>query len=378
MKFIHMKATVFTLLMNVFSTIVFAQYGLYKPVQEFPSKPLPENPATTGRSGGPPGLYIDYSTINGDNAAYFWPFNNLYTTQDSAINFAAVAFDRIYGYTTYSPPYTILTWQQLGLTDSFPSSQVLIIDTAYVLLSHENNSGQQDYYGLSMHPLNANGELNSAVLWEQTDSTSSSMSPTTNWWQAGSLLIKSYEINYTTNPGERVGLAFKYIDSTKLDTLGLTAGCNQIAANAASQSAFNNSFMRYPPTFPIIGRNANAVVNAGPPIGLAYFLAQNWLISIKAGIFGAIVRVLENPDEEGIMSAVFQDAGAAVFRYKSASDAVIQVHDLSGKRIANMEVPSTGNHWRVAQFPFDAKTGMYIASLLSEGKVKGVARVIMP
>ena len=100
---------------------------------------LPLNPSKSAAGGALP-LYIDYITVNGDDASYLWPFNSSYTSADTAINFAGVAFDRITGYQTYSPPYIILDYADMGLPDPYPINQVLLIDTAFVFYSHENNS----------------------------------------------------------------------------------------------------------------------------------------------------------------------------------------------------------------------------------------------
>jgi len=323
-------------------------------------------------------LYIDYITTNGDDVSYLWPFNSLYTSADTAINFAGVAFDRIIGYQTYSPPYTVLDYSDLGLPDPYPLNQVLLVDTAFVFYSHENNSGNTDYIQLEMVELFSNGSLsfNNPVLWMQIDSANANLSPTQNWSDPGAFLLKTYHINYTTMANQKIGLVFKYTDASKLDTLGLLAGC-VLNGNVALQSTMDNSYMRYPPTYPL-GKNANAVVS-NPPFGIGYFLAQNWGISIKAGVFNAIVAVADkSQNTNGLMVSTFPDeAGNFVFRYRlPGENGLLQVMDLTGKIVVEVQVLPTTDWVTLKQDVSNLSSGMYITKLLQNNKELGVSRMI--
>ncbi len=348
--------------------------------------PLPAVPLKEGlplvpeksAAGNPLPLYIDYITVNGDDASYLWPFNSNYTATDTAINFAGVAFDRIIGYQTYSPPYVILDYAALGLPNAYPANQVLFIDTAFVFYSHENNSGNMDYIQLDMVELLPNDAIGTAntVLWSQIDSTNTSLSPTQNWSDPGSYLLKFYHINSTTLANQKIGLVFKYFDASKLDTLGLLAGC-VLNGNVALQTTMDNSYMRYPPTFPL-GKNANAVVS-NPPFGIGYFLAQNWGLSIKAGVFNAIVAVADqSQQEQGLMVATIADpSGNFVFRYRLPNQVgILQILDLSGKIIEEHLVQPTNDWTTYSINASHLAKGMYLTRLLQNNKEIGISKLI--
>jgi hypothetical protein len=323
-------------------------------------------------------LYIDYITTNGDDVSYLWPFNSNYTATDTAINFAGVAFDRIIGYQTYSPPYVILDYAALGLPNAYPANQVLFIDTAFVFYSHENNSGNMDYIQLDMVELLPNNSigLGNTVLWSQIDSANTGLSPTQNWSDPGAYLLKFYHINTTTLANQKVGLVFKYFDASKLDTLGLLAGC-VLNGNVALQSVMDNSYMRYPPTFPL-GKNANAVVS-NPPFGIGYFLAQNWGLSIKAGVFNAIVAVADqSQQEQGLMVATLADpSGNFVFRYRLPNKVgTLQILDLSGKVLEEHLVQPTNDWTTYSINASHLAKGMYLTRLLQNNKEIGISKLI--
>lgn len=373
-----MKAK-FLLFLALLPTVVFAQ-GNNKSVRlsGVPQKQTLPLPVSAAATGNPLPLYIDYITTNGDDASYLWPFNSYYTASDTAINFAGVAFDRIIGYQTYSPPYVVLDFNDLGLPNAYPANQVLFIDTAFVFYSHENNSGNMDYIQLDMVELLPNDAIGLAntVLWSQIDSTNSSLSPTQNWSDPGSYLLKIYHINTTTLANQKVGLVFKYLDQTKLDTLGLLAGC-VLNGNVALQSTMDNSYMRYPPTFPL-GKNANAVV-LNPPFGIGYFLAQNWGLSIKAGVFNAIVAVADKTQlQNGLMVSTLPDeAGKFTFRYlMPGQEGRLQILDLSGK-IVFEKVLQGNSEWQTGTIDatFMAK-GLYLTRLVQNNREIGSSKLI--
>lgn len=344
-------------------------------IPQKPSVPVESGPDA---SGSPLPLYIDYITVNGDDASYLWPFNSLYTAADTAINFAGVAFDRITGYQTYSPPYVVLDYTDLGLPDPYPANQVLFIDTAFVFYSHENNSGTMNYFQLDMVELQPNNSIGTSntVLWTQIDSSNTSLSPTPNWSDPGAYLLKNYLINSTTLPNQKVGLVFKYFDATKTDTLGLLAGC-VLNGNVALQSTMDNSYMRYPPTYPL-GKNANAVVS-NPPFGIGYFLAQNWGISIKAGVFNAVVSVADQSfQENALLVSTFPDgSGNFNIRYRMPlGSGQLQLLDMAGKVISETQLNPSAS-WSSCEVKGELlANGIYLARLIQNNKQLGVSRLI--
>ena len=235
-----------------------------------------------------------------------------------------------------------------------------------------------NYIQLDMVELLPNNSigLSNTVLWSQIDSTNTSLSPTQNWSDPGSYLLKTYVINSTTLANQKVGLVFKYFDATKADTLGLLAGC-VLNGNVALQSTMDNSYMRYPPTYPL-GKNANAVVS-NPPFGIGYFLAQNWGLSIKAGVFNAVVSLAENSQQDqGLLVSTFPDAaGNYSIRYRLPhGNGQLQVVDMAGKILEELPLSESKEWNNISLDAGNYSGGIYFTRLIQDNKQLGISRLI--
>jgi hypothetical protein len=139
----------------------------------------------------------------------------------------------------------------------------------------------------------------------------------------------------------------------------------------------DNSYMRYPPTFPL-GKNANAVV-LNPPFGIGYFLAQNWGLSIKAGVFNAIVAIADKSQlEQGLMvSTVADESGNFTIRYRMPGDeGQLQVLDLSGKIVFETVIRGA-NEWQTETFSADfLSQGLYLTRLVQNHREIGSSKLI--
>ncbi len=224
-------------------------------------------------------MYFDYSTANSDDKFFLWGFNSLYTGIDTAMNYVGVSLDEVAGYTDPSdPPGSMQTYASLGLPVAYPTNLVITVDSVYVFLAHENNSAQYDYMTLKLLQAGSNGAPTTNVLWQQTDSTDTSLSPGGNWLGTNALYVKGWAPNYTTTAGQKVHISFEYYDLTKTDSLGILAGFVNNGSNGADNpSAYKNSYMRYPPMIPSITKTSS--VGYGNPVGSQGWVeCQNWIM----------------------------------------------------------------------------------------------------
>jgi hypothetical protein len=321
-------------------------------------------------------LYMDYSTLNGDDNFFVWPFNDGYNNADSAINYAAVAYDRIAGYDTYSPPYTFYNHLDFGLSSPYPANMVMLIDSLYLFITHENNSGNYNRYSAELYELNGNNELSSTLLWSQTDSTNISLSPSGQWFGANSLVLQEYKPSFTTSPGQKMGFRFRYHNPDKLDTLAILAGYKQGLGGVANPSSYNNSFFRFPPFVQSIQRNASYQV--GPN---AYFLAQNWVMGIKATLYNVSLNVAT---ESSVDSPQFLHnnpaADYAEVRYRHLkNDARLVLRDMQGKQIETMHIARNNSHeFALVQLPCSQLSpGIYLLSFENSEGLLAVSKLVI-
>ena len=236
-------------------------------------------------------LYVDYPVCDylergaesGTN--FLWTYNSGYDANDTdvvAFNYLGVRMTALSGYTdvTLDPIETYT-----GLMP-YPDNLVITIDTIFVLLSHENNSGVADSIVLELRETNAQGNLlpNNPLVWSNTTVSSSTLSPGGNWVGSGAVYLLTVPCGYQTLESQRVGVTMRYV-APETDTLALVASYvsnpNGPAApnDIAMRSLYPHSFFRW------MGALSNNVVNASnvyypPQAGqdTAYFKVQNWQI----------------------------------------------------------------------------------------------------
>ena len=128
-------------------------------------------------------IYIDYSFVDNflqattasSQSSFLWSFNSRNTNADTALSFAGVKFFEITGFTdpadgtnSYIDPII------------YEANFEMVIDSIFTLISHENNSGQNDSLIVQVHRLQSVATATFAdpaiVLWGDTTITNSSLS----------------------------------------------------------------------------------------------------------------------------------------------------------------------------------------------------------
>ncbi len=232
-------------------------------------------------------MYLDYNVANYDDTYYVWPYNSLYNSNDTANNFIGLALDTLGGFSDPSDPAGSWTYWGNYFPTPYPSNLNMFIDSITIFATHENNSGNTDIFRMKIVQLNANGTLSSNVLWQDEQYSNAGLSTNNQWLGAGSQIALEFAPNFSVPIGTKVGVVFEYDDPSKLDTLGVIAGCFTDGTLQAEQSTWKNSFMRLPPFINNITKNSS--VGYGNPAGSnGWYFAQNWSFTIKTTLTSSV------------------------------------------------------------------------------------------
>ncbi len=238
-------------------------------------------------------LYVDYPAADeieqgiGASTNFLWAFNSSYSAASDTdivpINFIGVRLLQLIGYTdalqapieTYTGPYP------------YPNSLQVTVDSIFMLLSHENNSGLENKLHIDLRKLSAAGAFSNTqpTVWSDSIITTTSLSSSGNWLGAGALYSLAIPVGYTTALNEKIGIGLRYT-APKSDTLGIVASFvsnpNGPAApdDFAMKSKFPYSVVRWE------GFSGGNFVSTGSifynfAVGqtdTSYFKAQNWQI----------------------------------------------------------------------------------------------------
>ncbi|MEX1189307.1 MAG: T9SS type A sorting domain-containing protein [Bacteroidia bacterium] len=174
-------------------------------------------------------IYVDYPVSDeieqgaGDPVNFLWPMNTNYTSADTGItpmNFMGVKLSELVG---YSDPLSAPIESYVG---PFPYTNDLqvTVDSIYILLAHENNSGENNRLFIDLRRLSVGGNFADAqpILWSDSVVTNESLSPSGNWLGTNALYSLSIPCGYTTSVGDKIGIGLRYI-APKSDTLGVLA-----------------------------------------------------------------------------------------------------------------------------------------------------------
>lgn len=175
-------------------------------------------------------LYIDYPVSDeieqgaGDPINFLWPMNSGYTAaEDTSIipmNFMGVRLLELVGYADpLSPPI-----ESYNGPFPYPNDLQVTVDSIYMLMAHENNSGEDNRLYVDLRRLSVAGNFADAqpTLWTDSVVTNTSLSPSGNWLGSNALYSFSMACGYTTSVGDKVGIGLRYI-APKSDTLGVLA-----------------------------------------------------------------------------------------------------------------------------------------------------------
>jgi hypothetical protein len=328
-------------------------------------------------------LYIDYSfvdnflqaTTSTSQSSFVWRFNSRNTAIDTALSFVGVKFFEVTGYTdpadganSYIDPI------------SYAANFEMVIDSIFTLVSHENNSGENDSLIVQVHRLQSNATSTFAdpaiVLWADTIISNTSLSPNGNWLGSGAVQFLNWAPNVTVPAGRRAGVTIKYF-GPKQDTCGIIASYitnpNGPAApnDIALKSAAPYSVMKYPPFIPNYSNNSNIFYGA-PAAGAdtSFFSAQNWEIWIRA----RVNEVLDIEKVNGIQMGhaypnPFSEITNFTFNLDNSAEIGVQMFDITGKLVytENMGKKSAGKN-NVSINAGNLPAGMYMYRITADGK----------
>lgn len=327
-------------------------------------------------------LYIDYSFVDNflqattaeSQSSFLWRFNSRNVNADTALSFVGVRFFEITGFTdpsdgagSYIDPIT------------YEANYEMIIDSIFSLISHENNSGENDSLIVQIHRLNSTANSTFAdpgvVLWADTTITNTSLSTGGNWVGTGATQFLSWAPEATVPAGKRAGVTIKYF-GPKQDTCGIVASYitnpNGPAApnDIALKSAAPYSVMKYPPFIPNYSPNSNIFYTPQPGQDTGYFYAQNWEIWIKA----RINEVLDIEKVNGIQMGhaypnPFTEVTNFTFNLDQSSEIGVQLFDITGKMVytENMGKKPAGKN-NVSINAGNLPAGMYMYRITADGK----------
>jgi hypothetical protein len=302
-------------------------------------------------------FYIDYSVLDNldqgateDYSRFVWPLNSNYVEGDGNVySFAGVIFRKWAGYTDTEDPQGTFDETQPG------SKRFIHIDSVFVPITHENNSGQENSVILQISRQSATGGFSQSapILWKDTAKTTTSLSPSGNWLGANALVTLSYAPNLDMPVNTFPGISLKYL-APKSDSLGFLGAFTPnpdgpAAGNAIPlRSKFPYSFVRWP------GRFDNAIFSpAGNGVyyvdsqgkaqidatsgDTVFFFIQN----LEIWILGT-VREVQGIEENGVngvrLGNIFpnpmnETAGLYV-SLEQPSQVSVEIYDLAGKLVS--------------------------------------------
>lgn len=135
-------------------------------------------------------LFIDYGFMDSytniaapdDIRGFVWPFNSRYNQNDSTgfrFNYIGMRINELEGYTTPGDEIETSTLSTGAI--EYPNYLPITIDSVFVFITHENNSGQPDTFIVEIRDQAANGNLfpNGTLRWADTLITASTFEVTT-------------------------------------------------------------------------------------------------------------------------------------------------------------------------------------------------------
>jgi hypothetical protein len=309
-------------------------------------------------------LYIDYPVADeieqgiGTPSNFLWAFNSSYTAANDTdivpINFIGIKLGQLVGYTEPSLP-AIDTY--IG-PFPYPNSLTITVDSIFMLMAHENNSGTENKLFIDLRQLSSAGNFAASqpIVWTDSIVTSTSLSPSGNWLGQNALYSLNIPCGYTTTSGQKVGIGLRY-SAPKSDTLGVMASYisnpNGPAApnDYALKSLFPYSAVRWE------GFSGSNYVNttnifynlAAGQTDTSWFKAQNWQIWAQltfedvTGI-KETVRVPFGLDQN--QPNPFSTSSQINYVIQNPQDLALSIFDVQGKLVMsrNLGYTTQGTH----------------------------------
>ncbi|GDX50988.1 hypothetical protein LBMAG27_00350 [Bacteroidota bacterium] len=327
-------------------------------------------------------MYIDYGVANGDDLGYVWSFNSNYQAIDTALNYIATTIDNIAGYTDGADPVgSTVDYVALGLFNAYPAGLSITIDSIFEFMTHENNSGNMDYFNTQLVLADGTGKPTTTVVWQATDSSNLSLSSNGNWLGTGSSFALAYAPAYSTVVGQKVSCVFNYDDQTKQDSLGfIGTGVDDGSGGTANPSAFTNSFMRYPPFIPNITHNSS--VGYGNPVGSSgWYEAQNWSFTFLIHYDDAILWVSDVNENLSVNSIYPNPATSNAnvhFFLENSSNLEVNLIDVTGKLIQSVYSGSMAKgHHDLKVNTNNIPSGIYMISMKADNGNPVVSKLVV-
>lgn len=320
--------------------------------------------------------YIDYSYQNVNDQSYVFSYNSTFVSADTALNYVGVALFPFQGLSDY-------TDNNVDFNFAYPSNYTYTIDSIFATVTHENNSGSANYLTMQLVQATNTGALTatSAVKWQDSITTTTSLSSGGNWLGAGARYTATYAPAYTTTPGAKMGMVFKYY-APKMDSLGiLGSSINDGSGGTVTQSPYPTSFMASPPyiTAPAACRN----IGYGNPVGsTGWYQAQDWEIW-AAVTFNDITGISDNVMNK--TATLYQNIpnpanGSTMIKYDLAKSSAVTIsfYDLTGKKVKEIVEgeKSVGNYKTTVNIS-DLSKGVYFYTLRTSNGVELTKKMVI-
>ena len=214
-----MKRSVLAAVMLLITATAFGQFKApSNDVKMHPHQPMDQlnpRPTTTDSRGGISEMFIWYGSTEAElygadpYPSFIWNMSNNY---DDSINT---------GLNTVTVTYeTLIAFDDNDFSSEIPWTNVInaTVDTLFIQMGHENNSGLMDTVVVSIVDLNNAGRPTSNVLWTETIMTDTSFTGGANWLNS---TFRLFTPNLTVN--EPFGVKVEYFGAIQ-DTFGIVAG----------------------------------------------------------------------------------------------------------------------------------------------------------
>lgn len=327
-------------------------------------------------------LYVDYPAADeieqgtGTNTNFLWTFNSNYTaaadTDIVPINFIGVRLLNLTGYTdpsqapiqTYAGPYP------------YPNSLTVTVDSIFMLLAHENNSGSENKLYVDLRQLSATGGFSTSlpIVWTDSIVTTTSLSPSGNWLGTNALYSMAIPVGYTTNSNQKIGIGLRYI-APKSDTLGILAS---FISNPNGPASPNDYAMKSKFPYSVVrweGFSSGNFVSTSNifynfttgQTDTSYFKAQNW----------QIWALLTFTDVTGIKEQIkvplnagqnqpnpFQSTSQFRYNITTPQSINLEIYDLNGRRVKSTNLGfKTQGDYQADLSADDLESGTYFYRL---------------
>ena len=345
---------------------------------------LPQKPSVQSSMNT---FYIDYDsaeavTYGTQYKRLMHPMNKYYTATDSAAQFCIVAFDSLYD-TYNNTGYPLDSVTSLG------------IDSLFLFLGQENNSGTDDTLVVRILPVDAFGyptQNNLNQYWWTVIVLPSFNPLSANWTQPvmiplfPNVIINDNQfcvkIEYWGNTLDTLGFMAGYGDLDSCGTMPTSAGLTQFSAyNLTTNNTFNaNSFVSYSeyPTFGILPTASGSHIYYDCDNSLNYTpgtdgetFIQN--ISLIAKVTtNDVLSVNEQQSNLVSLSQNFPNpfSDKTILNYQLTTDAevTITVYDVTGKQILSFPEGNkiTGKH-SLEINAHNLEAGIYFYTITANG-----------